>query len=401
MKNAIALVACAPLVTWLVTVLAAHPALVSLVPPDDARIGALVFVALVMWAAARELLAREPLLPMYRAGLSFGVAVLFASAIGFDPIGGSAAALVFCAIAVAGNRLARLARFCGVSDFVTAWLASGAVLCATALAAMLARRPALLFSFSHGRAIGIFENPNELALFTLALIAVALAALIGGREVYARPWIAAVALALAVVTLVATGSRSGEASFAFGAVALAAMLSRRRMPIALVALALIVAVGASLAADRRHNPAENASRLAAWQAGIRTVALFPLTGVGVGAYVRFYPYVRAPDAPGPQNPIAYDPHDFYLAVASEAGLVGLVALGWTIFTFAREARQMLRSAPAPGRRFMLCVLAGLIAVGIDLLFNAFALAIVLWAFLAAFLVGAARPLRVPPGSQAC
>jgi len=393
LKPAIALVVCVPFTTWLVTALAAHPALVGLVPPRAAQTGAVAFVVLVLWVAASALRAREPMDPAYRAGLIFGFAAIAASVLGYDPLAGVPAAIIFCAIPVAGNRIRRFAEGDGWSSFVTAWLVSGSVLCVVALAAMVARKPALLFAFAHGRAIGIFENPNELALFALSVCAVAGGALLAGKGLYSRRALAAFAFIVAVVTIAATSSRSGEASFAVGAVALAAALSRRRGAVIAVAAVLLLGIALSYGADRRHNPAENESRLAAWRAGIRTIALFPLTGVGVGAYYRVYPFVRAPDAPGPDNPIAFDPHDLYLAVAAETGLVGLAAFAWTIVTFSREALgELAGAAPAP-RRFSLCVLAGLLAIGVDLLFNAFALSIMVWSVLAALTLGAERSTR--------
>ncbi|MGH7662276.1 MAG: O-antigen ligase family protein [Vulcanimicrobiaceae bacterium] len=396
MKAAIAFVACAPFATWLTTAVAAHPTLVGLVPERVAQAGAGLFVIFALWLAALELRSRQPMDPGYRAGAIFGIVAAIASAIGFDPSAGIPAALVFCAVALAGHRVYRFAEGDGWSALVTAWLVSGIVLCSVALVAMLARKPALLSSFAHGRAIGIFENPNELALFSLAVCGVAGGAFFAGRELYRYRALALVAFALGIVTLAATSSRSGEAAFAIAAVLLAVVLWRRQAAIVGGLAAVLLALALSYGADRHHNPAENESRLAAWRAGIRTVALFPLTGAGVGAYYRIYPFVRAPDAPGPEDPIAFDPHDFYLAVAAETGLVGLAAFVWTIVLFLREALGDLKAASPPRRRFVMCVLAGLLAIGIHLLFNAFALAIVLWAVLAALVFGAERSARMAP-----
>ena len=393
MRSAIAFIVCAPLITWLVTALVAHPTLVGLVPVPIARAGAIVFIVALLWLAVRALIDRVRLDRAYAAGLSFGVASVFASALGFDPLPGVVGGILFCAIAVAGNRVRVLAQLGGWSAFVTAWLWTGIVLCVVALLAMLLRRPALLFSFAHGRAIGIFENPNELALFALALCAVAAGAWLAGPRLYGQRALAVAAFAAGAVTLLATGSRSGEASFGVGAVALSAMLVRRRGALVAIAVAAAIAVAVALSLDTRHNPAENESRLAAWHAGLRTAALFPLTGVGLGNFERIYPAVRTPDSPGPGDPIAFDPHDFYLTVAAETGLVGLGAFLWTIVCFVREARLTATAATPEARRFILTVLAGLLAVAVHLLFNAFALVIVLWSILAALILGLRRTVE--------
>ena len=390
MKSGVALLISAPLITWVVTAIAAHPALVGLAPAVVAKTGAVVFLLLLFWVGGAGVISRAKLHPAFAAGLLFGTAALLGAALGFDPAGGVAAAVIFCFIALAGNQLYRLAAGGAWSAFVTAWLSTGIVLCAIALAAMAARRPALLYAFSHGRAIGIFENPNELGLFALSIAAVATGALLVGIRRYRARSLAITALVVAVVTLGATGSRSGEASFVLGALALAGMFVRGRAALAALALVAILGLALAYGIDRRHNPAENQSRLAAWHAGIRTVALFPLTGVGMGSYYRVYPVVREPDAPGPDDPIAFDPHDFYLAVAGETGLLGLAGFIWTIVVFAKHARLVLVRGDPTERHFAIAISAGLFAIGADLLFNAFALAIVLWAFMAAMLFGAAR-----------
>jgi O-antigen ligase len=266
---------------------------------------------------------------------------------------------------------------------------TGSVLCALALVALVLRIPAGLYAFTHGRAVGIFENPNELALYALGVCTIAAAALLAR---YRARRLAIVAFVLGFLALIATGSRSGEAAFAIGVVALAIMLRGRRRELQLAALVVVVAlgIGLSLAFDSRHNPGENDTRLAAWSAGVRTVALFPLTGVGIGAFYCVYPFVRSPDAPGPTDPIAFDPHNFYLSVAAETGLVGLGAFIWTIVAFVRESREVLALASEDGRRFGIVTLAGLLAIACHLVFNGFVLAIVLWVVMAALMLGIAR-----------
>lgn len=383
----IALVAIAPLATWITTSLTAHPSVIALVPPWAERIGALTFVVLSLWLAAAELFLRRRLSVVYRAALGFGVAALLASVLGFDPVSSSVAAILFGAIALWGSALRRIAA-AGLWDaLLIAFLCSGLILCVIALVAMVLRTPPELYAFAHGRAIGIFENPNELALFALSVCAAA-----GGTMFLqsALRWLGAVTFVVGLATLVATGSRSGEAAFAIGVIALGIALGTRRIHLATILIVAIAGVGLSLWLDQRHNPADNEIRLSAWRAGIRTVKLFPLTGVGVGGYYRVYPMVRSPDAPGPEDPIAFDPHDFYLSVAAETGLVGLAAFGWTIVAFVREARDALADARGEGRRFALALLAGVLAMGCHLVFNAFALSIVLWAVLAALTLGLPR-----------
>jgi len=389
MKGALAFVVVAPFATWLVSASAAHPALVTLVPFQVERAGALVFVIVAGALALGELMKRRKQSPAYRAGIIFAIVAILASVLGFDPVSGVASGVFLAVVCLAGGAVYRYVRQGAWNPMLAAWLWTGTILCALALLALALRRPAGLYAFAHGRAVGIFENPNELALYALAVCTIAAAAIFAH---YRGRTLAIATFVLGFVALIATGSRSGEAAFAIGAVALAIMLRGRRTKLQLAALVVLVAlgIGIGLAFDSRHNPGENDTRLAAWSAGVRTVALFPLTGVGIGGYYCVYPFVRSPDAPGPGDPIAYDPHNFYLSVAAETGLLGLGAFIFTILTFVRESRDVLALASEDGRRFGIVTLAGLLAIACHLVFNGFVLAIVLWVVMAALMLGIAR-----------
>ena len=389
MRAAIAMIVATPFATWLVSSVAAHSTLVPLVPFPLERIGALIFVAIAFWISLGEIAHRRAPSPAYRAGIVFAVAAILASVLGFDPLSGIASGVFFGAICLSGSAVYRYVREGAWNPMLAAWMWTGSVLCALALIAMVLRRPAGVYAFAHGRAVGIFENPNELALYALAVCTIAAAALLARYPGRVLAW---ASFALGLIALLATGSRSGEAAFAIGAIGLAIMLRERRSKTQLFAILAVVALGIVLALgfNSRHNPGENDTRLAAWRAGLRTVTLFPLTGVGIGGFYRVYPYVRGADAPGPEDPIAFDPHNFYLSVAAETGLVGLAAFVWTMIVFVRESREVLALASDDGRRFGIVTLAGLLAIGCHLIFNGFALAIVLWVGMAALMLGIAR-----------
>jgi hypothetical protein len=378
----------APLATWCATALAAHPVLVTLVPLSFERFGALAFVAVSVWLALGEIIGKHPPSSGYWAGLRFAIVAIIASTVGFDPISGIVSSIVLGAICLSGSAIYRLARDGAWAPLYAVWLWSGLSYCAIALIAFVLRKPAALYAFSHGRAVGIFENPNELALFALAVCASAGAALIGGLPMRRLAW---VTLAVGLGALLATGSRSGELSLGIGIVALALMLRPRRATV-YIGSVLVIILGLAFAYgfEWRHNPAENDTRRAAWIAGAKTVALYPLTGVGLGSFYRVYPFVRTPYAPGPEDPIAFDPHNFYLSVAAETGLVGLGAFLWTMVAFARELRVIYPGASPAARRCAFTLLAGLVAMAFHLIFNGFILSIILWSIMAAFTMGIQR-----------
>ncbi|MBV8601604.1 MAG: O-antigen ligase family protein [Candidatus Eremiobacteraeota bacterium] len=382
-------VALLPLMSSIVRLDAAHPQLSFLLPAWLARFGATAIVALLLGVALVEVAKRTPLAPTYRAGVVFGCAALLGSVLGFDPLPGIVAGVAFISVPLWGNALLRIAASepGAWRPYLVVLLWSGIATCAIALVAVAARTPPELYAFAHGRAIGVFENPNELALYALAIAAAGIGAALGDRRLRA---LGIAALCVATVTLAATGSRAGEAAYAIGAIVMLASLRPRRSVVWLTLLVAVVGIGLAFGLDRRHNPAENDSRLAAWRAGVRTVATFPLTGTGVGAYYRTYPFLRPPDAPGPSDPIAFDPHDFYLSVAAETGLLGLGTMLLAALTFARDVRSALVSAAQPARRIAAALLAGLVAVACHMVFNGFALCIPIWAVLGALAVAVPR-----------
>ena len=118
-----------------------------------------------------------------------------------------------------------------------------------------------------------------------------------------------------------------------------------------------------------HNPAERFVRLRFWQAGWRAAALFPLTGAGPMAYWRVYPALAPPNGDPPGTFGALHPHDAYLSLAGETGLVGFAAFGYGALCFVREMRLRLRRGSPRDRRFALGVCAALIAVLVQGLFD--------------------------------
>jgi putative inorganic carbon (HCO3(-)) transporter len=72
-------------------------------------------------------------------------------------------------------------------------------------------------------------------------------------------------------------------------------------------------------------------RLAHWQAALTMLEDRPLLGVGIGNYVPVYP---AYAVPGWKDPLGHA-HNYYLHVAAETGLLGLVAylVLWVVFFY--------------------------------------------------------------------
>jgi O-antigen ligase len=99
--------------------------------------------------------------------------------------------------------------------------------------------------------------------------------------------------------------------------------------------AAIIAVG--LAFNAHHDSSENFTRFSIWEAALRMMQRFPLSGVGPFDVSRIYPFVRSPGG----EPIAFHAHSIVLTIAAETGLIGIAALcfGWCIRASARAGTK--------------------------------------------------------------
>ncbi len=245
------------------------------------------------------------------------------------------------------------------------------------------------------RAYGTFEQPNPYAGYLGLYLPLALALALPGRR-WLPPVLRPVAIGLALVlsfAMVATLSRGAWVGVAM-AIAVLLLASGRRGVLLLAALGLagllVLAAGAagilpaemteraaSVASstfvlrdieDEEVNPANFAvmERLANWQAGWRMFLANPLLGVGIGNYNAAY---RDYALPGWETALGHA-HNFYLNIAAEAGVIGLVAyivfIGSALRLGARVIASLGRAIAggAPGAGSMPVPLARAIAVGL-------------------------------------
>jgi len=77
-------------------------------------------------------------------------------------------------------------------------------------------------------------------------------------------------------------------------------------------------------------------------------------------YWRVYPSIRPPNGADPGSFGALHPHDVYLSLAGETGLVGLLAFAAGAFAFGRAIARVGAGRPAAAR-LPLAICAGLLA----------------------------------------
>ena len=318
----------------------------------------LVALALVVPSGLRA--ARRD--PLTFAFLAPGAATILAAIPGFDPVLGIGLGLYVTGFGAVALTIAREADAAAIRLCIRSFLWSALLASLLALAMLVSRRPAAIFAFDNGRAVGTFLNPNELAGYTLIGLGLALplAAASRGRDRLAT----ACALVLAV-TLAATFSRWGALSAVVG-VAVYALAARARVLLVAALLVGLAGVGLdALAGAQHHNPRDTEARAVAWQTGLTTFERFPLLGVGPFAFPRLYDEMRPPDAPGTRTAVAFDPHSLPIAFAAEGGIVAIVTLTFSFLLVLRTVLGAARAAPAAERMLGLSLAAALVALMFD------------------------------------
>jgi putative inorganic carbon (HCO3(-)) transporter len=333
---------------------------VSLVPAWVAI--ALLIVMTLIAIYATVLLLQRPwerpptMIPL----LLWFAAIVVAGLLGFDPSAGMLFNGIFGLGVIWHLTLMRYYREPGVARAIYwSYLLSGALASLAAIVMVVARVPANQYAIGHGRAVGTFILPGELAGYLIIFlpVAYAIARIARDRALRTLAWCA---LAAGAAAFVLTFSRAGwmglAAAIAFYAI-LSGRVRRRYAPLFLLAgLAAVLVVF-----NAHHNPAENYTRLSIWQAGIEIARRFPLTGVGPFDFARIYPFVRLPDG----DAQAFHAHSFLLTIFAETGLVGLVAALAAWWQFGVAFRERFRLARPEHATLALAITAGLVGTWVQ------------------------------------
>ncbi|MGC1781679.1 MAG: O-antigen ligase family protein [Acidobacteriaceae bacterium] len=200
-----------------------------------------------------------------------------------------------------------------------------------------------LWNYAHGiwqvrmhieRAIGITSSagdPNTMAATLLFSIPLSIALTTRTNPVWMR-LVGLGSIALALVTIVDTGSRGAAA----GVVFLIVLLLARR-PKNLIYLPILLLLGPVVwlaipqqykaryeTVDNLKNDASYQNRIRSWEGGIAMFESNPLTGVGAGNYtdangVKFWP--------SDTHKVYLDAHSLYFKLIGELGLLGVITFG--------------------------------------------------------------------------
>jgi len=296
------------------------------------------------------------------------LSALLSSLLGLDPVSGLAVTALMLLAAFFHLALVRSFGRPGIARAVLLpYFLCGTLAAAAGLVFDAARVPAALWVLNHGRAAGVFVTANQFAAFALAFGFVALGTALSTRGLLRR--LSGAGAVTAALALGATFSLAALLGAAVAGVYYALALRARRIGALLAVAAFAGSAFVALRPTAEHNPADLFVRLRFWESGRRVATLFPLTGVGPMAYWRVYPAVAPPSGDPPGSFGALHPHDAYLSLAGETGVVGLAAFAYGAVCFTRAIRVRLRPACVRRRRFVLGVCAALIAVIVQGLFD--------------------------------
>jgi O-antigen ligase/tetratricopeptide (TPR) repeat protein len=346
----------------------AYPAFIGLtgapipgvvVIPRPLTIALLALAALLAaWWIAELLRAPKAPMPTVLAVAAFPAAGLVAALVGFDPLAGALFVAILAGGVVWHAAILRFARDeATLTTIFGAYLLSGALASLAAIVMLLAQTPVALYTIGHGRATGTFVLPGELAGYLVVYVPVAFAV---GRAVPRLRTLALLGFALGAAAFALTFSRAGYLGMA-AAIAAFVLIRRRergvRYAVGIMGLAIVV-VG--LAFNAHHDPSENFTRLSIWHAALAMARDFPLSGTGPFEFPRLYQTLRDPGG----EPLGFHAHNVVLTIAAETGLIGLAAVLFGWWRFARELRARLRG-DGPFTTVAAAIAAGLIGTWVQ------------------------------------
>jgi putative inorganic carbon (HCO3(-)) transporter len=347
---------CVPLFPSFITLTAVSVPGVSLIPSGLAFSLLGIMAAFALLGIVALLMPPRQAPPTLLPLIGWLCAALLSAALGFNPRAG----LLFIAIYGLGVvwhlAIVRFYREPWMSA-ATFWpfLASGLLASAAAIAMVVWRWPAGQYAIGHGRSIGTFILPGELAGYLIVYLPIAFGVALATRFAALRA-LAWCGCALGGVAFLMTFSRAGWMGLA-AAVAFYIFATRERGQTRYAILAVLVGIAAVLLVfNAHHNPSENYTRLSIWQAAIDIVERFPLTGVGPFDFASAYALVRLPDG----DATAFHAHSFLLTIFAEMGIVGVLAVLWLGWSFACALRDRLAAASPLHKQLALAVVAGLV-----------------------------------------
>lgn len=251
------------------------------------------------------------------------------------------------------------------------------------------------------------SSPNAVAMFLEPPLAIASGFILYAGDRRDR-YVALACMVFLLPAMLLTLSRAGWLTLAVLVLLVVVTLPQRRLKLAVLAAAVVGALAMSripyvaTRLERQLDPSYRANtfegRLAIWSDTLHMLRDHPIFGSGLRAYTQ----VMKPYVTGGRGPELY-PHDIYLAMWSEVGLLGLVAfLALLVVLLWLGWRAYARAAVGFERALAWGVAGALVTIAVHGIFdtpifkNDFA--IEFWMVAALIVVAAARDRKAPVGA---
>lgn len=220
-----------------------------------------------------------------------------------------------------------------------------------------------------GRVFGTLGNPNNFAEFLMLFIPFAFAFFLN-QEKRGGKTLGILAVAVGVVALLLTYSRSGWLAFALATVVFVAIYNWRFLPVLLLVGVLCIPLLPASILDRIltiGNLADSSSsyRVDIWTGSLRMLRdgyWFAGTGLGAGAFTSVYPAYAVGKAG-----VAPHTHMQFMEMLAEMGVLGLLSLFWFSISLSRRTAVAAARTKSKKLRNVLCAsaasIAGITAIG--------------------------------------
>jgi len=181
------------------------------------------------------------------------------------------------------------------------------------------------------RLLGPFSSPNTLAGLIAVMIPVVMFGIIKYRKKYFYQVLLATFLALiSIIIMICTGSRNAYGVFGISFFVLLwfvyryhDLISLRVMGIIAVLSVIVVAsISPVILTQRLDRNLQQDGRVYLMQSGLRLAMEHPIVGIGVGNWGKIYKERFEKDNPNHEKNIQ-SPHNIYLHVFNETGIIGL------------------------------------------------------------------------------
>lgn len=251
------------------------------------------------------------------------------------------------------------------------------------------------FFVAMGRINSTFKDPNSFGLFVAAFIPVLIG--LGLSDKKRRPvW--GILLILALLVFPPIGSRSAMLGLGLGLVLflflslMTAKISQKKRWTYLILVVIVFCVvtgifmitakGSNLYLRIQQNlslifkpstlnQVVDVGRMEFWRTAVELMRNYPLGGVGLGAFIIELPnYTKLRGYAAGHTDSA---ENYYLQIASEMGLIGLLVGLWLLFEVFRMLRTNLRSLgdEGPDRFILFGLTAALLVVFVNLFFHSY------------------------------